>query len=69
VKAELLSHTDLSVFPEVALVLFATVFCAAILWIFRPGARAAYAARSAMPLDDGRALSGMRDLGKELDHG
>jgi cbb3-type cytochrome oxidase subunit 3 len=51
-KSEILSRTDLLLLPELSLVLFVLVFVGALLWIFRPGAAAAYEGRSQLPLRD-----------------
>ena len=51
-KSEILSRTDLLFLPELSLVLFVLVFVGAIVWILRPGARAAYERRAQLPLCD-----------------
>lgn len=51
-KSEILSRTDLLFLPELSLVLFALVFVGALVWIFRPGANAAYERRAQLPLRD-----------------
>lgn len=48
-----LSQTDLLVLPLIAVVMFFTLFVAALAWVMRPGAREAYAARSRLALEDG----------------
>ena len=53
-KSDLISRTELLVLPEITLILFCLLFLGAVFWIFRPGAREAYAERSLMPLDDER---------------
>lgn len=51
-KNEILSRTDLLVLPELSLLLFMLIFAGALVWIFRPGARAAYERRARLPLVD-----------------
>jgi len=51
-KSDVLSLTDFTFLAEISTVIFVSVFLGALYWIFRPGAKAAYAARSLMPLDD-----------------
>ncbi|MCA9652108.1 MAG: cbb3-type cytochrome c oxidase subunit 3 [Myxococcales bacterium] len=51
-KNEILSRTDLLFLPELSLVLFLLIFVGALVWIFRPGAKAAYERRSRLPLLD-----------------
>ncbi|MFO7562302.1 MAG: cbb3-type cytochrome c oxidase subunit 3 [Enhygromyxa sp.] len=51
-KADILSLSEFAFLAEISIVIFMSVFLGAIYWIFRPGAKAAYAARSHMPLDD-----------------
>jgi cbb3-type cytochrome oxidase subunit 3 len=51
-KSEILTRTDLLFLPELSLVLFLMVFVGAIVWILRPGARAAYERRARLPLVD-----------------
>lgn len=48
-----LSQTDLLILPLIAVVMFFTLFVAALAWVLRPGAREAYAARSRLALEDG----------------
>ncbi|MCA9705399.1 MAG: cbb3-type cytochrome c oxidase subunit 3 [Myxococcales bacterium] len=51
-KTEILSRTDLLFLPELSLVIFGLIFVGALVWIFRPGAAAAYERRSRLPLVD-----------------
>lgn len=51
-NAATLSQTPLIIFPLFAFVLFSSIFVGAIFWVFRPGSRALYDARSRMVLDD-----------------
>lgn len=59
-KADILSQTDLLVFPLVAVVMFTLIFSAVLVWIMRPGARAVYADRSQMVFDEGAPNAGGR---------
>ncbi len=51
-KNEILSRTDLLFLPELSLLIFVAIFVGALVWIFRPGAAAAYHSRSQLPLRD-----------------
>lgn len=51
-KGDILSQTDWLVLPLITVVMFTVIFSAVLVWIMRPGARAAYAARSRMIFDD-----------------
>ena len=51
-KSEILSLSEYAYLAEISIVIFMAVFLGAIYWMFRPGAKAAYAARAQMPLDD-----------------
>lgn len=51
-KSLILSRTDLLFLPEVALVIFVTVFAGALWLVLRPGAKAAYARHASMALGD-----------------
>jgi cbb3-type cytochrome oxidase subunit 3 len=51
-KSEILSRTDLLLLPELSLALFLAVFVGAVVWMFRPGARADYERRAQLPLRD-----------------
>lgn len=55
-KGLILSRTELLFLPELSLILFMLVFVAAVVWIFRPGAKEIYRQRSGMPLDEGRPV-------------
>lgn len=57
-KNFVLQQTDLLVFPLIAVVMFFAIFVAACVWVWRPGARAAYDARSRLALDDGMPVDG-----------
>jgi cbb3-type cytochrome oxidase subunit 3 len=46
-----LSQTDLLAFPLFAVVLFCSIFVSMLFWVFRPGSRSIYDARSRMILD------------------
>ena len=51
-KRELLSSLDSTVLPELAVLIFITVFILSVIWMYRPGAREFYAQRALLPLDD-----------------
>ena len=46
-----LSQTNLLYFPLFAFVLFGSIFAGVLFWVFRPGSRAVYDARSRMALE------------------
>jgi|JI10StandDraft_1071094.scaffolds.fasta_scaffold3092836_2 cbb3-type cytochrome oxidase subunit 3 len=47
----ILSQTNLLIFPLFAFVLFCSIFVGVLFWVFRPGSRAVYDARSRMVLE------------------
>jgi cbb3-type cytochrome oxidase subunit 3 len=47
----ILSQTNLLFFPLFAFVLFSSIFAGVLFWVFRPGSRAVYDARSRMVLE------------------
>ena len=47
----ILSQTNLLIFPLFAFVLFSSIFTGVLFWVFRPGSRAVYDARSRMILE------------------
>ena len=47
----ILSQTNLLIFPLFAFVLFSSIFAGVLFWVFRPGSRAVYDARSRMALE------------------
>lgn len=49
---DFLSQTDLVAFPLFTVLLFVGTFVGMLVWIFRPGAKAAYRERSMLALDD-----------------
>jgi cbb3-type cytochrome oxidase subunit 3 len=51
-KALIISRTDLLLLPEVAFVIFVSVFVGALWLVLRPGAKAAYARHASMALDE-----------------
>lgn len=50
--SDVMSHTGLSRYAEVGLVLFVLAFIAIIWWVFRPSARSRWKADASLPLDD-----------------
>lgn len=56
-KNEILSRTDLLLLPELSLLIFMAIFVGTLVWIFRPGATAAYERRSRLPLADDELTS------------
>ena len=51
-KSQVLTMTDLSILPTIAIVIFVAVFVGAIVRAFRPSARLAYETRALAPLED-----------------
>ena len=51
-KADILSQTDVMVFPLIAVVLFVGIFIAALFWVYRPGGKAVYQRYQELPFDD-----------------
>ena len=51
-KAEIASLSELAFLGEISTVIFVAVFLGALYWVFRPGAKQAYAACARIPLDD-----------------
>jgi cbb3-type cytochrome oxidase subunit 3 len=51
-KSDILSLSEFAFLGQISIVIFMTVFLGSIYWMFRPGSKAVYAARSRMPLDD-----------------
>jgi cbb3-type cytochrome oxidase subunit 3 len=49
---DLMSHSGLSVYAVVALVLFFIAFAAIVWWVFRPANRSRWVKDAKMPLDD-----------------
>lgn len=49
---DLMSHSGLSVYAEVALVLFLIAFVGIVWWVFRPANRSRWVKDAKMPLDD-----------------
>ncbi len=49
---DVLALSDFAWLGSVAIVIFVTVFVGALIWMFRPGSKQAYAVRSRMPLTD-----------------
>jgi cbb3-type cytochrome oxidase subunit 3 len=50
--ADLMSHSGLAIFAEVALVLFFIAFLGIVWWVFRPANRKRWKSDASMPLDD-----------------
>lgn len=51
-KSDVLVLTEFAYLAQISTLMFVGVFLAALYWIFRPGAKRTYDARSRMPLDD-----------------
>jgi cbb3-type cytochrome oxidase subunit 3 len=49
---DILAFSDQAWLGSVAMVIFVSVFLGALIWMFRPGSKQAYAARSQLPLSD-----------------
>ena len=52
-KAEILSATDLTILPEISVLIFVGVFLGAIYRAYRPSAKTAYDHLARLALDDG----------------
>jgi cbb3-type cytochrome oxidase subunit 3 len=50
--SDIMGNAGLSIYAEVALVLFVVAFLAIIWWVFRPANRRRWEADARMPLDD-----------------
>jgi cbb3-type cytochrome oxidase subunit 3 len=50
--SDVMGHSGLSGYAEIALVLFLAAFLAIVVWTFRPGHKAEMDAMSRMPLED-----------------
>lgn len=50
--SDIIGHAGLSIYAQIALVIFVVVFVAIIVWVFRPGARERFRRDAMMPLDD-----------------
>ena len=59
-KADILSLTEYAFLGEISTLIFMAVFLGAIWWMFRPGAKQAYAERARMPLDDQNPIEPVR---------
>lgn len=52
-KAEILSATDLTILPEISVLIFVGVFLGAIYRAYRPSAKTAYDHLARLAIDDG----------------
>ena len=50
--SDVMSHSGLSIFAEIALILFLVAFASIAIWTFRPGRRSEMDHMSRLPLDD-----------------
>jgi cbb3-type cytochrome oxidase subunit 3 len=50
--SDIVGNAGLSIYAEVALLLFLAAFAGIVWWVFRPSARARWKADARMPLDD-----------------
>lgn len=64
-KSDILSMSEYAYLAEISIVIFMAVFLGALYWIFRPGAKQAYAARATMPLDDENPVEYLAPTGGE----
>jgi len=55
---DIMSHMDLSVYPQIALVIFLLVFASVVWRLFRRHAAAGFAAHASLPLDDSPIVDG-----------
>lgn len=51
--SDVMSHANLAIFAEVAMVIFMVAFIGIVIWLFRPSRRDALEQYRSMPLDDG----------------
>jgi len=56
--SDVMGHSGLSGYAEIALILFMAAFLAIVLWTFRPGRKKEMDAMSRMPLEDDPAPAG-----------
>ncbi|MES2305536.1 MAG: cbb3-type cytochrome c oxidase subunit 3 [Gemmatimonadota bacterium] len=61
--SDIMSHAGLSIYAEVALVLFLAAFCGIIYWVFRPASAATWQRAARLPLDDEAEPSSLRRAG------
>lgn len=61
--SDIMSHAGLSVYAEVALVLFLLAFVGIVWWVFRPSARDRWKQAAQIPLDDLPVKSSDRTAG------
>lgn len=50
--SDIIGNAGLSIYAQIALVIFVVVFVAIIVWVFRPGTRERFRRDAMMPLDD-----------------
>ncbi len=65
--SDVMSHSGLSIYAEIALILFLVTFAAIAIWTFRPGRRSEMDHMSRLPLDDD--ASPLRDARDESARG
>ncbi|MES2176694.1 MAG: cbb3-type cytochrome c oxidase subunit 3 [Gemmatimonadota bacterium] len=54
---DIMSHSGLSIFAEIGMILFFITFLGIAWWVYRPANRARWSADARLPLDDGLASS------------
>ena len=50
--SDVVGNSGLSIYAEIALVIFVLAFLAILVWLFRPGATERFRREARMPLDD-----------------
>jgi cytochrome c oxidase cbb3-type subunit 4 len=50
--SDIMSHAGLSIYAEVALIIFLVAFVGIVWWVFRPSARNRWEADARLPLDE-----------------
>ncbi|MEO5799206.1 MAG: cbb3-type cytochrome c oxidase subunit 3 [Gemmatimonadales bacterium] len=61
--SDIMSHSGLSIYAEVALVIFLAAFCGIVCWVFRPSSSAMWQRAARLPLDDEAETSSLRHVG------
>lgn len=50
--SDIVGNSGLSIYAQIALVIFVLAFIAIVIWLFRPGAKERFRRDARMPLDD-----------------
>ncbi|MES2123844.1 MAG: cbb3-type cytochrome c oxidase subunit 3 [Gemmatimonadota bacterium] len=63
--SDIMSHAGLSIYAEVALVIFLVAFCGIIYWVFRPSSAAGWREAARLPLEDDAEAPSQRGAGDD----